>query len=385
LRALLPRGDTLPDSVWEKRHRFLTAVLVAHAFILPVFGVAMGFSVGHSVLEGGLVPAAYAAAGLVVREPRKLREALVTVGLLSCSALLTHLSGGYIEAHFHFFIVVVMIGLYEDWLPFGLALGYVVLHHGVVGSIDPSAIYNHPAGQAHPWRWAAIHGAAISLAGAFSIWAWKLNEDIRAQKLKASRAEAAAAAEDARRRIERDLHDGIQQQLVALAIGLRAAEVAVPPELEDHREELAEIEGALTGVLSELRDISRGVHPAVLEGGGLEPALRLLARRSAVPVQLDVHSARRPPERVEVAAYYLVSEALTNTAKHAHASLAHVELDAEDANVHLAIRDDGVGGADPAGSGLVGLRDRVEALGGRMVIVSPLGHGTSLDVWIPTG
>ncbi len=383
LRGSLPRGDTLPDAVWEKRHRFLIALLAANALALPIFGVAMGYSVVHSILEGGLIPGIAALAALPPG-PRKVRSGLVTLGLLSCSAVLTHFSGGYIEAHFHFFIVIVLVGLYEDWLPFGLALAYVVLHHGIGGAIDPSSVYNHPAAQHHPWRWAAIHGVAISAAGAFSIWAWKLNEDLRDEKLTASRARLVAAADETRRRIERDLHDGAQQQLVSLSFALRAAEARVPADLEDLRAEVSRVAGGLTGVLDELRELSQGIHPPILSHGGLRPALRTLARRSVVPVDLEVSSDRRLPEGVEVAAYFVVSEALTNVAKHAKASLVHVDVDAEDSVVQLSIRDNGIGGAAPdKGSGLVGLRDRVEAVGGTIDIVSPAGKGTSLLVEIP--
>jgi signal transduction histidine kinase len=359
-------------------------LLAAHALVLPIFGVAMGYSVVHSILEGGLIPGTLALAALRIPGPRKVRAGIVTFGLLSCSAMLAHFSGGYIEAHFHFFIVVVIIGLYEDWLPFGIALIYVVLHHGIGGAIAPSSIYNHPAAQEHPWRWAAIHGAAISLAAVLSIWAWKLNEDLRAQKLTASRARLVAAADESRRRIERDLHDGAQQQIVSLALVLRSAESRVPAELQELRAEVSQVAEGLTSVLNELQDLSRGIHPAILSKGGLEPALRALARRSAVPVELDVHCDRRLAEGVEVAAYYVVSEALTNAAKHAHASFVHVDLEAEEAIVHLSIRDDGVGGAAPDhGTGLVGLSDRLDAVGGTMDIVSPVGSGTSLLVEIP--
>ena len=182
LRRFLPRGDTLTDEIWRKRHRFLLSLLAAHALALPVFGVAAGHSLVHSVAEGGLVPAAFAVGALAIRGPRKACAALVSLGLLSCSALLTHFSGGYIEAHFHFFIMIVILGLYEDWLPFGLALAYVVLHHGIGGALDPEGVYNHPAAQEHPWRWAAVHGAAISMAALLSILSWKLNEELRGQK-----------------------------------------------------------------------------------------------------------------------------------------------------------------------------------------------------------
>ncbi len=142
----------------------------------------------------------------------------------------------------------------------------------------------------------------------------------------------------------------------------------------------------LAGVFDQVREISHGIHPAILSERGLSPALRALARRSAVPVELDLRAGRQLPGPVEVAAYYAVSEALANAAKHAHASVVQVELDAPDAMVRVAIRDDGVGGADPArGSGLVGLRDRIEALGGTLQITSPAGTGTTLLIEIPAG
>jgi PAS domain S-box-containing protein len=202
--------------------------------------------------------------------------------------------------------------------------------------------------------------------------------------LAASRARIVAAADETRRRIERDLHDGTQQRLVSLGLELRAAQAAVPSQLSELEGELSHIAEGLAGVLEELQEISRGIHPAILSRGGLGPALKTLARRSAVPVELELRAERRPPERVEVAAYYAVAEALTNAAKHAHASVVHVELDTSDAILRLAIRDDGIGGADPAqGSGLVGLGDRIEALGGTLKLASPAGRGTALLIEIP--
>jgi signal transduction histidine kinase len=202
--------------------------------------------------------------------------------------------------------------------------------------------------------------------------------------LEASRARIAAAADQTRRRIERDLHDGAQQRLVSLALRLRGAAAAVPGELSDVHGELVGVGSELDEVLDELRELSRGIHPAILSEGGLGPALRTLARRSAVPVELQVGLAGRLPERVEVTAYYVVSEALTNVAKHAGASLVRVEVDTEDGRLRLGIRDDGVGGADPArGSGLVGLQDRVEATSGTLRVESHPGQGTHLLVELP--
>ena len=202
--------------------------------------------------------------------------------------------------------------------------------------------------------------------------------------LAASRARIVAATDQTRRRFERDLHDGVQQRLVSLTLETRAAEAMAPPDHPHLRAQLSRVSDGLTGALDDLRELSRGIHPAVLSEGGLEPALNALARRSAVPIELEVSVAERLAERVEVAAYYVVSEALTNAAKHAHASVAEVRVEARNGILDLWIHDDGVGGADPVqGSGLIGLVDRVEALGGTIMIASPVGGGTSLHVELP--
>jgi signal transduction histidine kinase len=203
-------------------------------------------------------------------------------------------------------------------------------------------------------------------------------------ELIASRARIVAAADDGRRRLERDLHDGAQQRLVALGLQVRLAEASVPPSLQALGEQLGDIVSGLTGVTTDLQEISRGIHPSILSKGGIGPALKTLVHRSAVPVTLELAIERRLPDSVEVGAYYIVSEALTNAAKHARASHVAVRGHAKDDVLCLAISDDGIGGADLGkGSGLIGLKDRVEALGGRMRIVSPAGSGTSLDVTIP--
>jgi signal transduction histidine kinase len=209
------------------------------------------------------------------------------------------------------------------------------------------------------------------------------NADGRAQ-LTASRARIVAAADDARRRIERDLHDGTQQRLVSLALELRGAEATVRPEQEELRAQLAHVARGLAAATEDLQRISRGIHPAILSEGGLGPALKSLARRSPIPVDLNVRTDGRLPQPTEVAVYYVVSEALTNAAKHAHASRVRVDVTARDTLVELSIRDDGVGGADAGrGSGLIGLGDRVETLGGAFEIASPAGSGTFLHVEIP--
>jgi signal transduction histidine kinase len=203
-------------------------------------------------------------------------------------------------------------------------------------------------------------------------------------ELAASRARVVAAADDTRRQIERDLHDGAQQWLVSLGLELRAVQAMVPPELSVLRGELSRVVDGLAGVLEQLREMARGIHPAMLAEGGLEQALKVLARRSPVPVDLHVRAEGRLPERVEVATYYVVSEALANAAKHAHAAAIHVDVEAVEHAIRVCVRDDGAGGASRRrGSGLVGLADRVEALGGTITVRSPVGAGTSVQVELP--
>jgi signal transduction histidine kinase len=209
------------------------------------------------------------------------------------------------------------------------------------------------------------------------------NADSRAE-LMASRARIVAAADETRRRIERNLHDGIQQHLVSLMLDLRAVQSAVPPGLAELEAGLSRIAEGLSGVFDQTREISHGIHPAILSERGLQAALKALARRSAVPVELNLRVERRLPDHLEVAAYYAVSEALANAAKHARASVVQVELDTPETVVRLAISDDGIGGADPArGSGLTGLSDRIKAVGGTLDVTSPTGCGTTLLIEIP--
>jgi len=209
------------------------------------------------------------------------------------------------------------------------------------------------------------------------------NADSRAE-LMASRARIVAAADETRRRIERNLHDGIQQHLVSIMLDLRAVQSAVPPGLAELEAGLSRIAEGLSGVFDQTREISHGIHPAILSERGLQAALKALARRSAVPVELNLRVERRLPGHLEVAAYYAVSEALANAAKHARASAVQVELDTPETVVRLAISDDGIGGADPArGSGLTGLSDRIKAVGGTLDVTSPTGCGTTLLIEIP--
>jgi signal transduction histidine kinase len=203
-------------------------------------------------------------------------------------------------------------------------------------------------------------------------------------ELAASRRRIVATADEARRRIERDLHDGAQQRLVSTVLMLGMV-----------REELGDANGPMAQMLDraladanrameEMRELARGIHPRILSSGGLRPALKTLARRSLIPVTVDMKTGARFPENIEVTTYYVASEALTNAAKHAHASEVRITVDVDERWILLTVRDDGVGGADASrGSGLIGLQDRVAALGGTLAVRSETGTGTVLTAQIP--
>jgi signal transduction histidine kinase len=208
------------------------------------------------------------------------------------------------------------------------------------------------------------------------------NAEARAE-LAGSRARIVSAADETRRRIERDLHDGIQQRLVSLGLELREAQYAIEERPVEAEHRIDAVADGLTRTLDDLREISRGIHPAVL-AGGLAPALKALARRSPVPVELDIGSLEPVPEPIGVAIYYVVSEAFTNAAKHGQASVVRLDAQRENGTIRVAVRDDGIGGADPGrGSGLIGLSDRIGAIGGKLAIESPAGRGTAIVAELP--
>jgi diguanylate cyclase (GGDEF)-like protein len=179
LSGALPQGRTLPAEHRDRRHRALTWLLWAHVPALIAFALFRGNTLGHALFEGSIIAAFALLATVDVATPR-VRTVAASVGLMACSAELVHLWDGQIEAHFHFFVMVSLLTLYEDWLPFGLAFAFVVLHHGVAGVLDAHNVYSHPAAWAHPWRWALIHGSFVASAGIAGIVAWRLNEATRA-------------------------------------------------------------------------------------------------------------------------------------------------------------------------------------------------------------
>ena len=228
---------------------------------------------------------------------------------------------------------------------------------------------------------------AVEAAAAIALENAQLNAELHARldELRGSRARIVEATQKERQRLERNLHDGAQQRLVALSLELKLLEMRFANDPEA-REAIDSVRNELTESLHELRELARGIHPAVVTGHGLAAALESVAARSPVPVRLDVSLEERVPEAVEVAAYYLIAESLTNVAKYAEASAASVVVSRVDGELVVEVVDDGVGGADSeAGSGLRGLADRVEALDGTLRVWSPRGRGTRVRAEIPCG
>jgi signal transduction histidine kinase len=223
----------------------------------------------------------------------------------------------------------------------------------------------------------------VRVAGYTDLVATAISNAASQAELIASRERIVAASHEARRRVERDLHDGIQQRLIALSLDIQTLRMHVPAEDPPQHERLDRLAGDLELVLDEVREISRGLHPALLGRGGLKPPLQALARRSPIPVELRV-SGPRAPEPVEVATYYALSEALTNAIKHSGASVIAIEVESTETALRAAVQDDGIGGAVVgAGTGLSGLIDRIDAVGGTLVVTSPVADGTRVEIELP--
>ena len=286
LRWAVPRGQTLPHDVWARRHRALLGLLWLHVVALPLFAATQGAGVLHSLEHGGLL-AGLAATAHCARHRRRLAAVVVSLGLITSSALVVHASGGVIETHFHFFVMIVVLALYEDWLAFLVAASYVVIHHGVAGALAPHTVYNHPDAIAHPWKWALIHGGFVAAAGVASIVTWRLNEIAREQAAAAYRRaleseRALAARERETRHIlqtaqdafisidERGLIADWNDQAVATfgwtreeAIGEHLSELVIPERLREAHERgierfLATGEGPVLGRRLELVALDRG-------------------------------------------------------------------------------------------------------------------------------
>ncbi|MFN0070411.1 MAG: sensor histidine kinase [Chloroflexota bacterium] len=239
-RNALPRGGTLSDSSWRLRHNIILTLLWLHAIGAAVFTVIAQPASGHRLTEG-VVLTIIALAATCARGHR-VRASLTSLGLILSSALLVHLSDGFIESHFHFFIIIAVIALYQDWVPFLIAVGFVVIHHGVFGILEPTAVYNHPDAREHPWKWAAIHGGFVLAACIASIVKWRLSENALARSEKAERDVRALNVE---------LEARVMERTASLARALS--------ELREqaHKREMAEAELAQASARRELDRISR--------------------------------------------------------------------------------------------------------------------------------
>jgi serine phosphatase RsbU (regulator of sigma subunit)/anti-sigma regulatory factor (Ser/Thr protein kinase) len=175
LRRLLPQGRTLPEAEWRRRHLGLLVLLWAHAAAVPIYAAARGYGWDHVATESALLPVAGLVASFAI-VPKRVQMVAVSLGLLTASGILVHLSGGLIEMHFHFFVMVAVVALYQDWLPFLGAIAYVLIHHGVFGVLDPDSVFNHPAAQNNPWKWAGIHAAFVGAISVACLVGWRLNE-----------------------------------------------------------------------------------------------------------------------------------------------------------------------------------------------------------------
>jgi signal transduction histidine kinase len=380
-------------------------LLWAHVGIVLVFGLARGYGLPHSLLEASQV-AVLAVFASLKSHSRKFISTVSALGLLTASAVLVELSGGTIEMHFHFFVIVGLLTLYEDWLPFLVAVGFVLVHHAVVGALFPNAVYDTAAARAKPLIWAAIHAFFVAAIGVVFIVAWRLNEDVRARladsmaKLQASDEDrrrlldrTVQAAEEERIRVAAELHDGPVQHLTALDLRLEG--------LRNHLEGTATAESAeriqerLRDEIQGLRRMMTELRPPALDERGLDPALRdyvgKVAEETGLECSVESRVNGRLPGTVNTILYRVAQEAITNVVKHAGAHELRLSLQGINGKVELDIRDDGVGfDTNRAGErgaaghfGLIGMRERVAAAGGLFTVDSSPGVGTHIHASLP--
>jgi hypothetical protein len=269
LRGVLPTGGSLPEEAFIRRHRAMVILLFAHAIGIAILAYLRGFAPMHAIQEGSVVAAI---AGLaMLPEGRKLKSALGALGLITASAVLVHVGGGSIEMHFHFFVALGLLTIYQDWLPFLLALGYVVLHHGVMGVLDPRSVYNHPAAWNNPWKWAAIHGFFVLFASVGLIISWRLSEveRARAEDLRQKLHDA-----DLRRQQAMEINDNIVQGLTVAKLALELDQT-----VESHRaldDTLVKARGIISDLLGEDESEKKQIGP-----GGLVRAQPAIVHKEA--------------------------------------------------------------------------------------------------------
>jgi signal transduction histidine kinase len=414
LASSLPRGGSLPQEVWQKRQRWILALLWAHVGIVLLFGLFRGYGLRHCLFEAAQV-GAFAILASLKTQSRKFISTVSALGLLTASAVLVDLSGGTIEMHFHFFVIVGLLTLYEDWLPFLVAVGFVLIHHAVVGELFPNAVFDTAAARAKPLLWAGIHAFFVAAAGAVFIVAWRLNEDVRARLAESSRQLALSmakleaidedrrklldrtvtAAEEERIRVAAELHDGPVQHLTALDLRLEGLRHRLEGAGATTSASAGRIQEGLREEIQGLRRMMTELRPPALDERGLDPALRdyvgKVAAETGLECSVESHVVGRLPRTVDTILYRVAQEAVTNVVKHASARTLRLSLQGTNGVVELDIRDDGVGFAmDDAGRkaaaghfGLIGMRERVAAAGGEFLVDSRPGKGTHVHVSLP--
>lgn len=415
LRRMLPEGGLLGEETWEGRHRAILVLLAAHAAVIAAVVAVKGFGPVHAVAEGSVVAIATLVAARAPVSPR-LRSMAASFGLLSASAILVHLSGGYIEMHFHFFVMIIVISLYQDWSPFLLAVGYVVLHHGIVGVTDPRSVYNHPAAIAEPWLWAGIHGAFILGASVAAIAAWRLNEDLARRQLATERSARVAAEAGVRAReaflsiATHELRTPVTSIKGYAQLALRAVDHD-PARLRQTLETLDGQTDRLSRLITQLLDVSQieagrlRLEPERIDLGLLVLTLVDSTRAQATPHEWDVDVptdlyVTADPGRTE----QVVSNLLENAVRYSpDGGTIGVRLRRDGAAVRLEVSDTGMGippteldkvferfyqahsdrNYGGMGLGLYISREIVERHGGTISVTSPPGSGARFTVVLP--
>ncbi len=406
----LPAGKPLPQNVWASRHRGIVILLWAHIPALVVIGVAAGRPVIHTVGEvSAVIPFAFAAMRTTSR--RRLATAMSSIGLLTCSAMLVHFTEGTIEMHFHYFVMIGVVTLYQDWVPFLLAIGYVVGQHGVGGALVPASVYNHPGAIRNPWVWALVHGGFILAMSATGLLMWKLNEtlvdtvEMRERALAAAEADRARligevldAGERERVRVATELHDGPIQHLARVGYAVDRAVMRLRrTDVEGAVDVLATVRDALTEEVNGLRALMSELRPPALDEGGLSSALSdygaAFAKRTGIDCLVDAElDEAMLPSQIETIAYRVMQEALVNVERHSGASRVRVGISVDDGRrLELRVADDG-SGFDTSlmrqfvrdeHFGLAGMQERVRCGSGTWSVTSAPGLGTTILVLLP--